>query len=457
MNDKAIEAEFERRLRAWYRRETDAVLPAPAELRDLVVAIPQSTIKTAGRPSKRRMLTLVAAALLATSVGGMLITGGIATPTPTPTPVPPSLPAVVPTDLAWRSVPSMSVGRIGHTATLLPDGRVLVVGGYSASAEVWDPLTRAFTMTGSMAHVRTDHAAALISDGRVLVVGGNSGGNSTGDFTREVEAWDPKTGAFSVVGSLPARRGSDVSATRVLDGRILIAGGLDCPSILAEPTGDPCAGVDRRITVLFDPATDSLSPGPRLNDDRVAGTAVALVDGRVFFIGTGGYREPGIAEVLDPVSGRVESVGTTTARLAGDVRATLLDDGRVLVTALWGEPRYKGGAELWDPTTGQFTRTESSAGSPGGYEAVGLHDGRVLVVGVDPATDNTIRAPTTALWDQKSERWSPGPAMGQARVAFTLTVLVDGAVLALGGVDALYEDTPDPIDSAELLAPSAAN
>ena len=455
MNDKAIESEFEHRLRAWYRRETDAVLPAPAQLRDKVAAIPESTIRTVGPLSHRRTLTLVAAALMATSIGGILITGGMSTPSPTP--VPPSLPAAVVTDLAWRSVSPMSVGRIGHTATLLRDGRVLVVGGYSASAEIWDPRTGTFATTGSMAHLRTDHAAALLPDGRVLVVGGNSGGNLTGDFTREVEVWDPATGTFSIVGSLPVRRGADVSATRLLDGRVLVAGGVDCPSNLAAPTDDPCAGVDLRATVLFDPATDGLSPGPHLNDDRVAGTAVALLDGRVFFIGTAGYHRPAIAEVLDPVSGHVESVGTTTGRLAGGMHATRLDDGRVLVTGPWWEPENNGGAELWDPTTGQFTRTEPSASSRGGIEAVGLHDGRVLVVGVDPATDNIIHAPATELWDQVSGTWAPGPAMGQARIGFTLTVLADGAVLALGGVDAPYEDQPTPIDSAELLAPSAAN
>lgn len=456
MNDKATELDLERRLRAWYRLETDAVLPAPAKLREKVATIPGSTIRTTGRISNRRAVTLLAAALVATSIGGMLVTGGNVTPSPTP--VPPSRPAAVVTDLAWRSVPPMTVGRIGHTATLLRDGRVLVVGGYSASAEIWDPLTGTFKVTGSMAHLRTDHAAALMSDGRVLVVGGNSGGNLTGDFTREVEVWDPATGTFSVVGSLPVRRAGDVSATRLLDGRVLVAGGVDCPSNLAAPTDDPCAGVDRRVTVLFDPVTGGLDLGPHLNDDRVAGTAVALLDGRVFFIGTAGYHQPAIAEVLDPVSGRVESVGTTTARSSGDLRATLLDDGRVLVTALWWEPESKGVAELWNPTTRQFTKTETSAISPGGFEAVGLHDGRVLVVGVDAAArDNTIHAPTTELWDQASGTWAPGPSMGLARIGFSLTVLADGAVLALGGVDALYHDLPAPIASAELLAPSAAN
>jgi len=452
MNDKAIEPEFEQRLRAWYRRETDAVLPAPAQLRDEVAAIPESTIRTVGRLSNRRTLTLLAAALMAASIGGILITGGIATPSPTP--VPPSLPAAVVTDLVWRSVPPMSIGRIGHTATLLPDGRVLVVGGNSASAEIWDPGTGTFALTGSMAHLRTNHAAVLMSDGRVLVVGGNSGGNLTGDFTREVEAWDPATGTFSVVESLPVRRAADVSATRLLDGRVLIAGGVDCPSNLAAPADDPCAGVDLRATVLFNPATNGLNPGPHLNDDRVAGTAVALPDGRVFFIGSGGYRQPAIAEVLDPASGRVESVEATTVRLHGDSRATLLDDGRVLVIGQAWEPANKGFAALWD---GQFTKTETAAASPGGNGAVRLHDGRVLVVGSDAALDNTIHAPTTDLWDPDSGAWAAGPTMRGARLAFTLTVLADGSVLALGGVDAPYEDLPTPIVSAELLAPSTAN
>ena len=322
-----------------------------------VAAIPEYIDQdrgTAGESSDS--WSLVAAALTATSIGGSLITGGIATPSPAP--VPPSLPAAVAseaTDLTWRSVPPMSVGRIGHTATLLRDGRVLVVGGYSASAEIWDPWKGSFAMTGSMAHLRTGHAAALISDGRVLVVGGNSGGNLTGDFTREVEVWDPATGTFSVVGSLPVRRGADVSATRLLDGRVLVAGGVDCPSNLAAPADDPCGGVDLRATVLFDPATNSLDPGPHLNDDRVGGDRSRAARRTSLF--------PRVRRLPPTSDGRGPRprVRPCRVRRDHDGKSMMIHGPRCSMMVgsssqvCGGCPGTTASSELWDPTTGQFT------------------------------------------------------------------------------------------------------
>ncbi len=88
-----------------------------------------------------------------------------------------------------------------HTATLLPDGRVLVVGGMDvddhtlASAEIWDPATGSFEPTGSLAEGRDFHTATLLPDGRVLIVGGRGG-------LHPAEVWDPATGSFSPAGSL---------------------------------------------------------------------------------------------------------------------------------------------------------------------------------------------------------------------------------------------------------------
>jgi hypothetical protein len=77
---------------------------------------------------------------------------------------------------AFRPAGSLAEARESHTATSLPDGRVLVVGGAVgddlASAEVWDPATASFGAAGSLAEAREFHTATLLPDGRVLVVGG---------------------------------------------------------------------------------------------------------------------------------------------------------------------------------------------------------------------------------------------------------------------------------------------
>jgi hypothetical protein len=131
---------------------------------------------------------------------------------------------------------SMTDGRSSHTATLLADGRVLIIGGYGdvgnggtslASAEVYDPKTDLFKATGPMAEGRTYHTATQLADGRVLVTGGTlDGWDYRGPFNASAEIYDPKTGAFIATGSMTDKRVSH-TATLLADSRVLIAGGYD--------------------------------------------------------------------------------------------------------------------------------------------------------------------------------------------------------------------------------------
>jgi ribosomal protein L31 len=125
----------------------------------------------------------------------------------------------------------MSIRREGHTATLLPNGKVLVAGGYSpgdtASCELYDPATGTWSPTGSMVAKRSGHKAVLQVDGTVLVAGGQD------PDLKSTEVYNPATGTWSLAGALTDQR-TGHTLTRLADGTTLVAGGNEFPTIALD-------------------------------------------------------------------------------------------------------------------------------------------------------------------------------------------------------------------------------
>jgi N-acetylneuraminic acid mutarotase len=119
----------------------------------------------------------------------------------------------------------MATARAGHTAASLQNGKVLITGGYtdftngafhaSSTAELYDPATSSFSVTGPMGTARFEHTATLLPNGMVLVAGG-------GDSTAEL--YDLAVGSFSTTGAMETGR-SGHSATLLLNGKVLVVGG----------------------------------------------------------------------------------------------------------------------------------------------------------------------------------------------------------------------------------------
>lgn len=135
-----------------------------------------------------------------------------------------------PTVGIFTPIGNMSDKRVFHTATLLPNGKVLIVGGYNDSiytttAELYDPATGIFTSAGHMNSIRTDHTTTLIPSGKVLITGGNTAGYGAGTLNT-AEIYDPATGTFTLTGNLAYARTSH-TATLLSNGKVLVAGGAE--------------------------------------------------------------------------------------------------------------------------------------------------------------------------------------------------------------------------------------
>jgi hypothetical protein len=323
--------------------------------------------------------------------------------------------------------PTLETKRGLHTATLLDDGSVLIVGGVGegreplASAELYHPESRAFSTVGSLGEPRLGHVAALLDDGSVLIIGG-------ADFEKpaSMERYDPRARAFSPAGSLDRSYGYGV--TRLADGRLLIAGG---------------SSPDYRqldSAALYDPTSASLTPVGSMSIARAGHTQTLLADGRVLILGgQQGDDDTGLtAELFDPETRRFATLPAPFMGY-GASPTTLLGDGRVLIAAL----TYV----LFDPSTERFTLIDAMTDSRGLHTVTTLADGSAVVIGGGGIGEMYASA---ERFDQTTERFEMAGSLAQVRIMHTATRLQDDSVLVVGGLG----EGDHPLKTAELYDPA---
>ncbi|MBN9685841.1 MULTISPECIES: Kelch repeat-containing protein [unclassified Corallococcus] len=330
-----------------------------------------------------------------------------------------------PTSGTWSATGSMATPRFSHTATLLPNGKVLVAGGDGGddtplvTAELYDPASGTWSATGSMTAPRLGHTATLLPDGKVLVVGRGDTTN-VGPFA---EVYDPSSGTWAATGPMTSHRYYGHTATLLPNGKVLVTGGYDFDSG-ALATAE-----------LYDPSSDTWSAAASMLSTRYEHTATLLPDGRVLVAG-GDTPLPTMAELYDPSSNTWSETGSLLLP-AYTHTATLLLNGQVLVVGPFREV-----TEVYDPASGTWLLTEPMAEGHDGHTATLLPDGRVLVAGGLTATAEVFGPP--------SGTWSPISATLEPRLGQSVSLLPDGQVLIAGGVS----PSGVPLATAEVYDPT---
>jgi hypothetical protein len=288
---------------------------------------------------------------------------------------------------SFASAGTLTTARFAHTATLLQDEKILLTGGFGngfdcsdlglpaeRTAETYDPIASTFKKTGSMASPRGWHTATLLPDGRVLITGGNSEAGAVASATAEL--YDPGTGAFTPTGSMTVARFKH-TATLLSNGKVLIAGG----DLANQP--NPTATAE-----LYDPKTGKFAATGSMSTSREEHTATLLMDGKVLIaggetrVGSTDLQTTAAAEVYDAAAGSFSTVGPMIAARSAHT-ATLGPNGTVLIA---GGGADSSTAELYDPTTGSFSITGGMGVGRAGHSATLLPSGSglagsVLVVG----------------------------------------------------------------------------
>ena len=210
--------------------------------------------------------------------GKVLVAGGYERNCGTPPcPVLSSAELYDPSTSTWSPTGSMSTARSGHTATLLQNGRVLVAGGDSfGPAELYNPATGQWTATGSMNTARIYQYAVLLANGQVLVLFGSNDLTGTGLVT-STEVYDPATGRWTVNGNTGATAQFAFSVTLLNTGKVLIAGGANC----VYPR--PCVEVS--TAELYDPTVGASTLTGSMNVARSSHSATLLTNGQVLAAG----------------------------------------------------------------------------------------------------------------------------------------------------------------------------
>jgi len=346
--------------------------------------------------------------------------------------------------LEWIYTASMANIRALHTAAVLSNGKVLIVGGLSMSeflflTELYDPSTQAWTPTGSIHYGRRFHAMSELLDGKVLVTGGDGETNGS-TFDNSVELYDPMSGNWTLIQSMNENRIYHTAST-LLNGKVLVVGGFNDNGNVSN------------TAELYDPSTELWTMTGNMTQKRAFHTASILFDGRALVVGgmTNVSYTTKTSELCDPSTGLWTSTGDISQALAGHAAVTLKNGKVLIIGGIGGNEIVMNRTELYDPSTGLWTLTGDMKYPRIFHTASLLHNGNVLVAGGEVYYNGDI-APinTTEIYYSSTGIWTSVQEMGTPRSLHTASVLHNGYVLVAGG----FRSNNEIVRTAELFVSS---
>ena len=333
---------------------------------------------------------------------------------------------------ATSGTATMNIARRSATATLLPNGKVLIAGGADingdafAGTELYDPASNSFATSGTatMNVARYRATATLLSNNKVLIAGGE---DSNGAALGSTELYDPITNSFAASGTatMNIARGT-ATATLLPNGKVLIAGGFGAIGDLAS-------------TELYDPASNSFATSgtPTMSSNRYGATATLLPNGLVLIAGGTDISGPVTStDLYDPATNTFAASGTATMNVARYyATATLLPNNKVLIAGGYGYAGVLNSTELYDAASNSFATsgTATMNAARNFYQtATLLPNGDVLIAGGEGAHGDLS---STELYTPSSNSFATSgtAAMNVARDSATATLLPTGEVLIAGG------------------------
>src|SRR5579863_7752506 len=259
----------------------------------------------------------------------------------------------------WQATGTLSSARVGASAALLPDGRILVIGGNSASGPVAsaDFLNTDGTVSPAppMVYARASHVSVALQDGRVLVAGGVTAGGSA---TSTAEIFDPVANSWTSAGVGMTEARSGATAALLQDGRVLIAGGQN--------------GTASSSTIeTFDPNTSTFKAAGMMSSPRTEHAMTVLQDGRVLIVGgSNGTAPVASTDIFDPVAGTIGAGPVLSVARFGHSVTTLLNGVVVVIGGNNGNANSQQAdvtpTEIFDPSAASpaFTTLTAALATP---------------------------------------------------------------------------------------------